>query len=428
MRLKLRARPWYGKCILLLTLALLLLGLAGCVARPVPPDPGDEPPIVDPGPPGPEPGVEDPPYEDPPYQVPSVSLIKAYPGLTFSRPLEYQHADDGSNLVFVVEQSGRILVFDNDPGVTGADVFLDLRSRVDSSGSEKGLLGLAFHPQYGQRGLFYVNYANRTHSVIAEYKTNPDNPRQALIDSERILLTFAQPYANHNGGCLAFGPEGYLYIATGDGGSAGDPGRNAQNLANLLGKILRIDVDRTQGQLAYAIPADNPWAGNTSGFREEIYAYGLRNPWKFSFDGDGRLWVADVGQNAVEEINLVGKGLNYGWNIMEGSECYPASASCSSEGLELPVWEYRHPLGRSVTGGYVYSGTEIESLLGHYIYGDYVTGLIWALRVDGLDEPTNHLLLESGLRISSFGVDADHELYVLDLRGVIYRLTEAVSR
>ena len=387
------------KRTVLLTLCIVTLCLAGCT--PKPPAPAPDAPAA-------------------------VALIEAYPRLSFAQPLEYSSPADGSDRVFVVEKPGRILVFANDPQVASASVFLDLRTKVDSGGFEQGLLGLAFHPRFADNGLLYVNYTAGGQSVIAEYRINPENPSLALPNSGRVLLTIRQPYANHNGGHLAFGPDGFLYIGMGDGGSAGDPQGNAQNMTSLLGKILRIDVDRAEAGKQYAIPANNPWAGNQQGYREEIYALGFRNPWKFSFDStSGQLWVADVGQDAIEEIDIVAKGLNYGWDRMEGTACYPAGSQCSSEGLQPPVWEYRHSLGQSMTGGYVYRGRQIEGLQGYYIYGDYMSGRIWALRVDDAAPPANYLLLESGLRISSFGVDEDGELYVLDLRGKVYRMTIA---
>jgi glucose/arabinose dehydrogenase len=244
-----------------------------------------------------------------------------------------------------------------------------------------------------------------------------------LADSGQIILSFPQPYANHNGGHMAFGEDGFLYIATGDGGSKGDPQNNAQNLSNLLGKILRIDVDRPGAGKHYGIPADNPFAGNTQGFREEIFAYGLRNPWKFSFDRQGgRLWAADVGQDKVEEINLIEKGKNYGWNLMEASRYYSAREDVTQEGLVLPVWEYEHQLGKSITGGAVYYGDDILALKGAYIYGDFVSGRIWALWLDNDLKVDNRQLLDTELRISSFGVDGNNEIYVVDYQGKIYKL------
>ncbi|NMC27957.1 MAG: PQQ-dependent sugar dehydrogenase [Syntrophomonadaceae bacterium] len=280
--------------------------------------------------------------------------------MSFRQPVEFLPAADGSDRVLVVEKGGRVLIFNNHSQVQSADIFLDITGRVDSRSSEKGLLGLAFHPRFAENGHFYVNYTNRTETVVARYRVDLREPARGLADSEHIMLTIPQPYANHNGGHLAFGPDGYLYIAMGDGGSTGDPQGNGQNRATLLGKLLRIDVDKPDGNLAYGIPADNPFNGRQGGSRPEIFAYGFRNPWKFSFDRfPVRLWLADVGQDSVEEIDIVEKGLNYGWNIMEGSWCYPASRQCNAEGLQLPVWEYRHSLGKSIAGGYVYYGSLI---------------------------------------------------------------------
>jgi glucose/arabinose dehydrogenase len=287
------------------------------------------------------------------------------------------------------------------------------------------LLGLAFHPDYKNNGLFYVNYTDQNSTVIARYQVDRDQPNRAVAGSGEPILSFTQPYNNHNGGKIEFGPDGYLYIATGDGGSAGDPQNNAQNLGSLLGKILRIDVDNPDNGRAYGIPGDNPFAGNKQSYREEIYAYGLRNPWKFSFDSErGWLWAADVGQNRVEEINLIVKGGNYGWNRMEGSQGYPRPEQYDGEGLVFPVWEYKHPVGNSVTGGYAYYGDGIPALKGAYIYGDFGTGAIWALWLNDDQTPNNQLLLETNLQISSFGVDWDNELYVVDYKGKIYKITQ----
>jgi glucose/arabinose dehydrogenase len=301
-------------------------------------------------------------------------------------------------------------------------VFLDIRPLVDDAGNEEGLLGLAFHPDFRNNGLFYVNYtaSSPDRTVIARYRVDPQQPGRADPASAREILSFEQSFSNHNGGQLAFGPDGYLYIAVGDGGSGGDPLGHAQNRATLLGSLLRIDVDHPAGGKPYGIPPENPYAGNTQGWREEIYAYGLRNPWRFSFDPPtGRLWAADVGQNAYEEIDLIVAGGNYGWNILEGNHCY-LDADCDSAGLIPPVWEYDHSQGRSVTGGYVVRGS--SRLAGAYVYADYVSGRIWALRLDGQGGPSNELLLESGLNISSFGRDAKGELYLCSFDGRIYRL------
>mgnify|MGYP001262301701 CR=1 FL=1 len=244
----------------------------------------------------------------------------AFPNLTFARPVDLQHAGDGSDRIFIVEQAGVIRVFANTSSVATADTFLNIQNRVNDSGNEEGLLGLAFHPNFATNGYFYVNYtaSNPRRTVVARYRVSA-NPNRADANSEFVLLTVNQPYENHNGGQLAFGPDGYLYIGMGDGGSGGDPQNNGQDRRGLLGDMLRIDVDNPAGGLNYGIPPDNPFVGNTSGYREEIYAYGFRNPWRFSFDFvTGWLWVGDVGQGSREEVDIVEKGLNYGWRIMEG--------------------------------------------------------------------------------------------------------------
>ncbi|NLC43487.1 MAG: PQQ-dependent sugar dehydrogenase [Clostridiales bacterium] len=354
-----------------------------------------------------------------------IVLTEAYPLLSFNSPLEFVHAVDDSDRIFVVEKDGRILVFSNNPEADEAKVFLDLTAKVDNRASEKGLLGLAFHPDYTRNGYFFVNYTDREGTVIARYKVEQNDPDMGLADSEEVLLTFSQPYNNHNGGRIEFGKDGHLYIATGDGGSGGDPQNNSQNRSNLLGKILRIDVDNPKQGALYGIPADNPFVGNDQGFREEIYAYGLRNPWKFSFDYHRNwLWAADVGQNKIEEINIIKKGENYGWNIMEGSQIYSSQVGVNQEDLVLPVWEYEHPIGKSITGGFVYYGDEIPGLRGAYVYGDFVTGMIWALWLDEDLSADNRLLLETDLMISSFGLDQNNEMYVVDFNGKIYRLSQ----
>jgi glucose/arabinose dehydrogenase len=353
-----------------------------------------------------------------------VELEAAFPRLRFESPVDLQDPGDGSGRLFVVEQPGTIRVFPNRPDAASAAVFLDIRALVDDAGNEEGLLGLAFHPDYRRNGWFYVNYtaAGPDRTVIARYRADPRDPNRADPASARVILELAQPYSNHNGGQLAFGPDGYLYIAVGDGGAGGDPHGNGQNRATLLGSLLRIDVDRPSAGRSYGIPPDNPYAGGGQGFREEIYAYGLRNPWRFSFDPEtSRLWAADVGQNRYEEIDLIVKGGNYGWNIMEGAHCYD-SGGCDRSGLIPPVWEYDHSQGQSVTGGFVYRGSRRPELRGGYIYADFVSGRLWALWYDGTGEPRNERLADSGLPISSFGVDSSGELYLCAFDGRIYRL------
>jgi glucose/arabinose dehydrogenase len=359
----------------------------------------------------------------------------AFPSLTFIRPVDLQHANDQSNRLFVVEQSGIIKVFQNDPQVSSAGEFLNITGRVNDSGNEEGLLGLAFHPDFQTNGYFYVNYTTNQpdRTVISRFSVSATNPNLADPNTELIILEFSQPHSNHNGGQIAFGPsDGYIYIATGDGGSFGDPDCNAQDRATLLGAILRIDVDTTAGNLEYGIPPDNPFSNNTNGYREEIFAYGLRNPWRFSFDPpSGQLWTADVGQNTWEEINLVVNGGNYGWSIFEGNHCYnspwPCNPPCDSTGLIMPVWEYSHSLGQSITGGYVYRGTSVPELSGKYIYADYVSGRIWALEYDSTGIVQNSLLIDTNLLISSFGTDEARELYICAFDGKIYRFQPTVN-
>jgi glucose/arabinose dehydrogenase len=357
----------------------------------------------------------------------SYSTEVAFPELSFTRPVDLQHPGDGSNRLFVVEQSGIISVFENDSTVSERTTFLDIEDRVDNSHNEEGLLGLAFHPDYESNGYFYVNYtaADPNRTVISRFQVSPDDPNRADPDSELELLTFEQPYGNHNGGQLAFGPDGYLYIAVGDGGSGGDPHEHGQNRSTLLGSILRIDVNGQENGANYAIPNDNPFAGNEEGYREEIYAYGLRNPWRFSFDAEtGTLWAADVGQNAYEEINIIENGGNYGWNIMEGMHCFEPSSGCNREGLELPVWEYSRDQGVSVTGGFVYRGPSLPELAGTYIYADFGSANIWSLDASNPENPVNELLVQAEFPVSSFGVDQNNELYILGFDGQIHRLVE----
>src|SRR5512134_2014715 len=339
-------------------------------------------------------------------------------------PLFLTHAGDGSGQLFVVEQGGTIRVIDR--GTLQDTPFLDLRDRVWTKGNEQGLLGLAFHPDHQANGRFFVHYNRQEDgsTVVAEY-SRQGRSFQASATPERVLMVVPQPYLNHNGGMIAFGPDGYLYIGRGDGGSRGDPQNRAQNLQEWLGKILRIDVDHGR---PYAIPPDNPYA--SGGGRPEIFALGIRNPWRFSFDREtGLLWLADVGQYKWEEIDLVVAGGNYGWRIMEGSHCYNPEEGCSPEGLMFPIAEYGHEQGRcSITGGYVYRGNAVPSLRGMYLFGDYCSGELFALSAGANRRSSTvpRVLLKTGLRISSFGEDEAGEIYIVDHRGGIYRL--AASR
>lgn len=352
-----------------------------------------------------------------------VNLESAFPNLSFTRPVDFQHAGDGSDRVFVVEQRGVISVFSNTSTVINKSVFLDIENKVRDNGNEEGLLGLAFHPNYASNGYFYVDYtaSNPRRTVISRYKVS-SNPDSAIVDSEFVLLEINQPYSNHNGGQIAFGPDGYLYIGMGDGGSGGDPLNNGQDLTTLLGAILRIDINSRQDTLNYSIPNDNPYVGNSSGYREEIFASGLRNPWRFSFDAlNGTLWAGDVGQYLYEEIDIIESGKNYGWRVMEGYHCFFPPSGCDTVGLTLPIWEYDHGEGQSVTGGYVYRGNLVPELYGKYIYADYVAGKIWSIEYDGVNPVINSLLIDTTLLIASFGVDQNNELYICSFDDKIYK-------
>jgi len=355
-------------------------------------------------------------------------IVNAFPNLTFNDPVGIYTAGDESNRIFVIEQPGRIKVFENNSSTTTTDMFLDITSIVDQDGgyTEEGLLGLAFHPDYSENGYFYVNYTDYgpRRNVIARYSVSSDNPNQANYESALIIMEVNQPYSNHNGGQTSFGPDGYLYIAFGDGGSSGDPLHNGQDLSTLLATIVRIDVDNPSNTLNYGIPSDNPFI-NYNNARPEIYAYGLRNMWRFSWDPiTGYLWGADVGQNSYEEIDVIESGLNYGWNTMEANHCFPPGTNCNSEGFEPPVWEYELYVDGvcSITGGFVYRGDTLFSLQGKYIYGDWCTGDIWALTYNQDGNHINEHLLVTGINITTFGLDEQNEL-LLSGNENIYKLT-----
>jgi len=330
-----------------------------------------------------------------------------------NKPVGLVSANDGSSRLFIIEQRGRILIYDGDQLLDTP--FLDIRGRVGSNASEQGLLGLAFHPEYALNGFFFVNYTDNNGDTVVSRFIVSSNPDLGDGSSESKVLNFAQPYKNHNGGQISFGPQGYLWIASGDGGGGGDPQGNAQNLNNLLGKLLRIDVD----QQPYAIPGENP-------YDNEIWAYGLRNPWRFTFDpANGALFIADVGQDQREEINQLDAGspggTNFGWDYREGSNPYEGSPPPELE-LTAPIWEYAHPVGCSISGGAVYRGS-LEDWQGIYIYSDFCSGLVWGLlqTPDGIWQ--NQLLFSEDGRIAAIDQDESGELYLVDLNGSILKLS-----
>ena len=359
----------------------------------------------------------------------SAAMIRLEPVATgFERPLFVTGAGTDNSRLFVVEQAGLIRVVHN--GAILATPFLDISPLVNTRG-ERGLLGLAFHPDYGSNGYFFVHYTGANGDVVIARYTVSNNPNQANADSAQIILTIRHRKAdNHNGGMLAFGPQdGYLYIAVGDGG-AGQSG-NGQKLTTLLGKILRIDVDQTSGDRQYAIPPDNPFVDRTRA-RPEIWAYGLRNPFRFSFDRDTTaLFISDVGQSKWEEIDEESPGAgggNYGWDIMEGQHCYQPQRHCKKSGLRLPIHEYSHKVGNVVTGGYVYRGPDIDALVGTYVFTDFGSSEVWGLTQDTQGNWQRSVLLQTDepISIASFGESDTGQLFAVDLvAGVLYQLEEA---
>lgn len=351
----------------------------------------------------------------------AISLQVVASGL--STPLDLEQPNDGSGRLFIVEQGGTIKILQN--GALLPQPFLNISNKVIFQG-EMGLLGLTFHPGFQTNRKFYVNYVRNAggqfQSVIAEYLASATNQNQADPASERILLVVDQisNFVNHKAGQLAFGPDGFLYFGLGDGGGAGDPFGHGQNTQTLLGKLMRIDVNSTSPDKPYAIPADNPFA--TGGGLPEIYAIGFRNPWRFSFDRkSGRLFMADVGQDKFEEIDIVQKGGNYGWNTMEGMHCFNPPSGCNMAGLQLPIVEIGHPEAEAVIGGFVYHGTAVASLQNQYIFGD-LSGKIWSLQENPANTFNRTLLLSPGFNISSFGQDAAGELYMVDVSGRVLKI------
>ena len=365
------------------------------------------------------------PESQQPPSWPDIALVETHSGLR--NPVDLASARDGSGRLYVVEQIGLVQEFTD--GVKGQSPFMDIRDRVSCCG-ERGLLGIAFPPDFASSRVVYVNYTTTApgglHTRVSRF-TLRDDIHQVDPASETILMQFPQPWRNHNGGQIAFGPDGNLWIGTGDGGSGGDPQDNGQKGQTLLGKLLRIDVTSTT-DAPYAIPEDNPFVGNDE-FLDEIWAYGLRNPWRFSFDREtGDLYIADVGQNAWEEVNFQPAsspgGENYGWRITEGLHCFNPSVGCSTAGQTLPVAEYDRLSGLSITGGYVYRGQDQPSMQGIYFYADYVTGRIWGLQsVNGVWE--SKMLLDSAHSVSSFGEDEAGNLYLVDYSGTILQIQAA---
>ena len=375
---------------------------------------------------------QEPPVDD--SGIPMLRAVPAFSQRAFERPVWVGNDGVHRDRLYVLEQPGRILLVENPSDAAKADVFLDIRPEVRMRHNEEGLLAIAFHPKFESNSSLYVAYSasNPRRNVLSRFLVSKDNPRVADPDSEKVILEVEQPYGNHNGATLIFGPDGMLYHSLGDGGLANDPHDNGQNLSSLLGKILRLDVDREEGGRAYAVPKDNPFIGR-EGARPEIWAWGLRNVWRMSFDrATGELWAGDVGQNAYEEIDLITRGGNYGWRIREGF--HPFIEAEHDEPLIDPVIEYGRRDGGSVTGGHVYRGKAMPLLVGVYVYADYMSGKVWGLRYADGKVLVNREVIQSDrtLYVTSFGEDLDGELYLcafdhLDGRpsgdGHVYRLT-----
>lgn len=389
-----------------------------------------------------------------PAALPQVALEPAFLALQLERPLWLTEVPDDSGRIVIVEQRGKATILAKSADGSAATEFLNIESRQPQVDNEEGFLSLAFHPQFKANGLFYIYYNQQKprRSVISEFKVSATDSNKAELASERVLLTVPQPYGNHKGGLVSFGPDGYLYIGLGDGGAANDPHDNGQNTATLLAKILRIDVNsravvkqgwqRTETKLEYGIPKDNPFAGETEryGVRREIWAYGIRNPWRFSWDREtGDLWLGDVGQDEWEEVNLIVKGGNYGWPVREAFHHFkpgPVGAKFIDPVIEYPHRPEMqaqaqfpdHTTGLSVTGGYVYRGKKYPALRGVYVYADFNLGTIWGLRYEKGKVTEHGTLLAQPKNIASFGEDADGELYVFCFDDKIFKLTVPAAK
>jgi len=362
---------------------------------------------------------------DPDRGAAPINLVNAFPSISLSNPVEILSPPDDTNRLFVVEQfPGVISFFDNSPAASTKSTFLDLSDRIMVS-EEGGVISLAFHPDFADNGHVFVTYNvrdsqdNQQHSIVSRFTISAADPDVIDTDTEVVLLNLNTRRQNHTMHRLAFGPDGYLYISVGDGGCCGDPDDNGQDLTTLQGSILRLDVDNVgRGGLPYAIPPTNPFAGNTDGYREEIFCYGLRNPWRFTFDSLGRLWIGDVGQDNREEISWGAGGANLGWPIMEGFACYP-SGPCDQTGLTLPLRQYLHQFnangGFAITGGYVYEIWDCHDLHAKYLYADYISGNVWAMDFDasGANTVTNIAAL-TGRHYSAFGRDKHGVIYLAD--------------
>ena len=369
-----------------------------------------------------------------------VRVVDALPGIKWTgwdsgddsgvpnaiRPILLTHAGDHSGRLFIPTQQGVIHVLPKGTTTAQTSIFLDISSKVsyDDKTNEEGFLGLAFHPRYADNGQFFIYYTNKAtkhQNVIARYRVSKSDPNRADPESEEVLLTLDKPFWNHDGGTIVFGPDGYLYVAVGDGGAANDPFGNGQKLNTLLGKILRIDVDHTNGRQRYAIPTDNPFVGRADA-RAEIWALGLRNVWRMSFDRQtGTLWAGDVGQDTWEEIDLIERGGNYGWNLREGLHAFAVKGAApkpdaARRDLIAPIWEYHHDVGKSITGGHVVRGSQVPELVGCYLYADYVANKMWALRYDPAKREVvanREIPLPKPIQTMSFGEDEEGEVYFM---------------
>ena len=377
----------------------------------------------------------DPPFTGAKQPMPDkaigVECVRAFPELRPRRPIVSTHFGDGTNRLVIASQQGVIHVLPYDESAKETQTFLDIEAKVEyqDKENEKGFLGLAFHPKFKENGQFFVFYtpkAEKPHTtVVSRFRVSKDDPSKGDPASEEVLLRVEHPYWNHKGGTICFGPDGYLYIALGDGGAARDPHENGQNISKLLGKILRIDVDKHDAGKKYAIPADNPFA-KKEGAAPEVFAYGLRNVWRMSFDRvGGQLWAADVGQDIWEEIDLITAGGNYGWNRREGLHPFGNKGVGPNNEMIEPIWEYHHDIGKSITGGNVYRGKKVPELVGKYLYADYVTGKIWALDYDAKSGKVNANYsvpcVDQNPPVITFGEGPDGELYCSTAFGLLYK-------